>query len=119
MERKSLKDRLKQFTNAIPFMEGRERGDLKDVCGRIVTICDYGFMAETKKSKDPVVVLALAEYPDKFFFGGQVITEQMRQLDDEGYREEILAEGIPVVFENRTSKATGNPYMAANYDVMI
>ena len=119
MEKKSLKDRLKQFNNGIPFMEGREPGELKDLTGQIVTIVDYGFLAQTKQSKEPVAVLALKEHPEKFYFGGQVITDQLKQLDDEGYHDEIIAEGIPVVFEQRKSGKTGNTYMAARYDVIL
>lgn len=115
--RKTLAERLQQFNSTvIPFMETREQGDLKDVVGRIVTICDYGFLRQTKQSKDPVAVLCLKEHPEYFYFAGQVITDQLRQLDDEGYHDEIIAEGIPVVFEQRKSNKTGNTYMAANYN---
>ena len=119
MERKSLQDRVKQFNSGIPFMEGREPGELKDVVGRIVTIIDYGFLAQTKQSKEPVAVIALKEHPEYFYFGGQVITDQLRQLDEECYGEDIRTEGLPVVFELRKSNKTGNSYMAANYNVII
>lgn len=118
--RKTLAERLEQFNGtAIPFMDTREQGDLKDVVGRIVTICDYGFLRETRQSKDPVAVICLKEHPEYFYFAGQVITDQLRQLDDEGYHDEIVTEGIPVVFEQRVSKKSGNTYMAANYNVNL
>ena len=118
--KKTLAERLQQFNSTgIPFMETREQGDLHDVIGRIVTICDYGFLRQTKQSKEPVAVICLKEHPEYFYFTGQVITDQLRQLDDEGYHDEIISEGIPVVFEQRKSNKTGNTYMAANYNVTL
>lgn len=118
--RKTLAERLEQFNSTgVPFMETRAQGDLKDVVGRIVTICDYGFLRETRQSKEPVAVICLKEHPEYFYFAGQVITDQLRQLDDEGYHDEIVTDGIPVVFEQRVSKKSGNIYMAANYNVNL
>lgn len=95
----------------VPFMEGREKaGELP--MGSEVTIDDYGYI----DGKDgEYVVLSLREFPKSFFFGGQVVTEKMQEIDkmftSATEKNQQLAEGIPVVFEKKTNKAGKRDYV--------
>lgn len=100
--RKSLKDRAKEFSVQLPFMEGREKGDVKELVGQISTITDYGFL-KGEKGNDYVVFIT-AERKDKFYFGGQVLTDQLQQLEAEGYHEEIVNDGLPALLTEKKSK---------------
>ena len=100
--RKSLKDRAKEFTVSLPFMEGREKGDMKELHGQVSTICDYGFLTGDKGNDYAVFIVR--ERNSKFYFGGQVLTDQLQQLEAEGYHEEIQEEGLPVLFGEKKSK---------------
>jgi hypothetical protein len=100
--RKSLKERSKEFSVRLPFMEAREKGEIKDILGQVCTIRDYGFL-KGEKNNDYVVIVT-DEYPKTFYFGGQVLTDQMQQLEAEGYHDEINEAGLPFVMTEKKSK---------------
>ena len=99
---KSLKERAKEFAVRLPFMEGRDKGETKDLVGTINTITEYGFLPNDKG--EVYAAFIVAERSDKFYFGGQVLTDQLAQLDAEGYHEAINAEGLPMLMTEKKSK---------------
>lgn len=100
--RKSLKERAKEFSVQLPFMDGRNKGDAKELIGQVSTITDYGFLSG-EDGKEYVVFIT-AERKKKFYFGGTVLTDQMLQLEAEGYHDDIIAEGLPVLMTEKRSK---------------
>lgn len=100
--RKALKDRAKEFSVQLPFMDGREKGDAKELVGQVSTISDYGFL----KGDDgrEYVVFIVKERAKTFYFGGTVITDQMQQLEAEGYHGDIVSEGLPMLMTEKQSK---------------
>lgn len=100
--KKSLKDRAKEFSVQLPFMDGREKGESEELLGQISTIVDYGFLTGDKGNDYAVFIVK--ERSNKFYFGGQVLTDQLQQLEAEGYHEEIVNEGLPVLFGQKKSK---------------
>lgn len=109
---KSLKERAKEFSVRLPFMEGRDKGELKKLNGMVSTICDYGFLSDDKG--EAYVVFITRERAKEFFFGGQVLTDQLAQLEAEGYRDAILTEGLPVLFGEKKSK-NGRSYTTVEF----
>lgn len=109
---KSLKERAKEFSVRLPFMEGRDKGDLKKLAGQVSTICDYGFLTDDKG--EAYVVFITKERAKEFFFGGQVLTDQLSMLDAEGYRPAIESEGLPVLFGEKKSK-NGRSYTTVEF----
>ena len=100
--RKSLKERAKEFGVQLPFMEGRDKGDTSELLGQVCTIENYGFL---KGEKDNTyVVFTVRERANKFYFGGTVLTDQMEQLEADGYRGDIEAEGLPMLMTEKKSK---------------
>lgn len=99
---KSLRDRAKEFSVQLPFMEGREKGDTKELVGQVSTIADYGFL----KGDDgrEYVVFITKERSKTFYFGGTVLTDQLQQLEAEGYHEAIVDEGLPMLMTEKKSK---------------
>ena len=100
--KKALKERAKEFSVRLPFMEGKEKGELKEVLGMICTINDFGFLKGDQNND--YAVFTVKEIEKKFFFGGQVLTDQLQQLEAEGYHEDIITEGLPVLFTEKKSK---------------
>ena len=100
--KKALKERAKEFSVSLPFMEGREKGEMKELHGQVSTIVDYGFLTGDKGND--YVVFIVKERAKTFYFGGQVLTDQLQQLEAEGYHEDIIAEGLPVLFGEKKSK---------------
>lgn len=107
--RKSLRDRAKEFSSNLPFMDGREKGDVKDLAGLQCTIREYGFLTNDKG--DTYSVFTIDQDTKKFYFGGMVLTDQLQQLEEEGYRDAILEEGLPARFTLRKAKKGGKEYM--------
>lgn len=100
--RKSLKDRAKEFSVQLPFMDGREKGDSEKLVGLVSTIADYGFL-KGDDNRDYAVFIT-KENSKEFFFGGQVLTDQLQQLEAEGYHEDVINEGLPMLMTKKTSK---------------
>ena len=97
-----LRARAKELQNSLPFMEGRTKGEMKRIVGTEVTICDYGFLKDEKEKE--YVCFIVREDPETFYFGGKVLTENMQELDADGYKEEITFNGLPVFFDTKMSK---------------
>lgn len=111
--RKSLRDRAKEFSVQLPFMDGREKGETKDLIGQVSTIVDYGFLPN--ENGEPYVCFIVKERSDKFYFGGSVLTDRMTQLEEEGFHDEIVESGLPVLMTEQKSKKTNRSYTAVEF----
>lgn len=100
--KKSLRDRAKEFSVRLPFMEGRDKGETKELLGQVSTITDYGFLRDDNGHE--YVAFIVKERSNRFYFGGQVLTDQMAQLEAEGYRTEITEQGLPMLMTEQKSK---------------
>lgn len=98
---KALKERLSELSSQLEIMQGREKGNLKDLFGKDVVIRDYAFM---KDDKDGYAVFIIDEDNEHFFFGGKVLTEALETLEAEGYHNEINQVGIRIVLNTKRSK---------------
>lgn len=99
---KSLQDRAKEFSVVLPFMENRDKGTLEGLYNIRCTINEYGFLKDENGSE--YVVFTIKEDDGNFFFGGLVLTENIKQLDEEGYQEEIFTNGLPIKLTKKKSK---------------
>lgn len=109
---KSLRDRAKEFSVRLPFMDGREKGKTEDLTGSINTIMDYGFLPND--NGEHYVCFIVKERSKHFYFGGQVLTDQIMQLDQEGYGAEIREAGLPVLLDNKKSR-NGRNYTTVEF----
>lgn len=110
---KSLKERAKAFDVQLPFMEGREKGETNELIGQVSTIADYGFIPND--AGEAYVVFITKERSNKFYFGGSVLTARMLELENEGYHDAIVAEGLPVLFTNEKSKKSNRSYVNVKF----
>ena len=103
----SLKEKAMSMNSGkgIEFMEGRTKGETEELLTLgTVTIRDYAFIEGTEGE---YAVFVVDEIKDEFFFGGSVITQNLRSFSEEEH-EEVKSEGLPVKFEQRKSKAKRN-----------
>ena len=100
--RKSLRERAKEFDVRLPFMEGRDKGETKELLGTVNTIIEYGFLPND--NGEAYACFIVKERPGKFYFGGSVITDRLTQMEAEGYHEEIVELGLPVLMTEKKSK---------------
>lgn len=100
-----LKNSVKELTESgLPFMEGREKGEQKDLIGSIVNVNAFGFL---EGNDGKFLAFTVKEDNGRFFFGGGVATETFDKLTEIASIEEInqlLEEGIPVKFTEKMSK---------------
>lgn len=106
-----FKDFAKEKTTISRLMEGREKGATKDVVGEVLTLADFDIV---KNSQGFYTICIYKEYPDKFFFGGQIITEIITEAVDkfgeDSVREDIVKDPIQWVLEDCKSKSGVNSY---------
>lgn len=83
---------LREFAKAqkmvSPLMENRDKIDTKDVIGQELTLIDFDIVQTGMK---PYSVCVFREYPDKFLFGGTVMTDLLFKISEE-YGENYSAE---------------------------
>lgn len=108
----NLRERVNELGNNLPLMTGREKGDLKTIENKIVTIDQFGFLKDEKDMG--YVVFTVKEVIGEFFFGGSVLTEDLIELEQEGYREEIEKDGLPILLTRKMSK-NKREYTAVTY----
>lgn len=100
----ALKDKATKLNNdQLACMKGRDKGETFPT-GSPVTIVDYGFLPG---DDGDYVVLVFAEFVDKFFFGGSVVTDKIKELDKDltdDERKELEKDGLPVLFTEKQSK---------------
>ncbi len=105
---KSLKARAKEMTAAqLPIMQGKEKGDTADLLGVIVTINDYDFMSG---DDGHYAVFTVVEDSGKFYFAGKVLTENLSELETDGYKASVQSEGLPMVMTMKKAKKGGRTY---------
>ncbi|MBA2861799.1 hypothetical protein [Methanococcus maripaludis] len=111
------RERLKEFhegRDGVPdIMRNRTQGELRDYSGKIVNMLDYeilkSYLYNTYYS-----VFILEEAPEKYFYGGKVITHELLDHEDAGLHVDVKKAGMKVKF---TEKAHSDPNKN-NYFVM-
>ena len=91
------------ITTQSELMEGREKGDMKTLVDiQPITISDFDFADDGKGEQ--YAIFTIKEHDATFFFGGGVITDHLKKLDSQGFKQDIQRDGLPVLFENKKSK---------------
>ena len=111
--KKSLKERAKEFDIQLPLMEGREKGETDELIATVCTIKEYGFLPN--EAGEPYAVFTVKEIPDKFFFGGSVLTARLTELEADGYHNVIVEEGLPVLMTKAKSKKNKREYVNVEF----
>lgn len=92
----------------IEFMVGREKAELP--MGQILTVVDYDYL---NGDNGEYVVFICREDQNHFFFGGSVVTDKFKKIDQafiEFEKEELLANGIELVATKKKSNSTKRIY---------
>lgn len=108
----SLKEKAQSMNsgNGIEFMANKNKGEMMELYDRVCTIMDYDFI---HGDDGDYVVFVIDEINDEFFFGGSVLTEDMKKFTDEE-KKELQENGLPVKFTQRKSK-NKRPYTAVEF----
>ena len=108
----SLKEKAKSMNsgNGIEFMANKNKGEMMELYDRVCTIRNYDFL---NGDDGEYVVFVIDEISDEFFFGGKVLTDDMKKFTDEE-KQEIIEKGLPVKFTQKKSK-NKRPYTAVEF----
>ena len=90
----------------IPFMEGREKGELEEILGKVCNIKDYAFI---NGDDGEYAVFIVDEIDDHFYFGGSILTQNLKAFTDEEH-EELRENGLPVLLTTRKTKKGNRTY---------
>lgn len=101
-----LMERLKmELANGLPFMDGREKGEV--TLGETMTVTEYGFL----NGEDGEFLVFITKEHKEFFFGGSVLTQKFKDMEAIFNADEIkqlLEEGIKIVLTEKKSKKNRN-----------
>ncbi len=108
---KSLKELVRELSNKLEIMNGRTKGENIDIASKSVTIIDYDFIHDADKE---YAVYVVKEFPELFFYGGMVLSEQLKTLDAKGAKDIIKTEGLPIKLTPIKSKK-GRSYFGVEF----
>lgn len=95
----------------IEFMSDRTKGETDELIGRVVTIRDYAFI---KGDNGEYVVFIIDENDDKFYFGGMVLTNNLKELSEEEHQE-LKQDGLPTLFKKQMNKKGKREYTSVEF----
>lgn len=89
----NINDLIKQAQeitkSGLPFMDGKEKLEVTgDVLGRKLTVDDFGYLDGDDGN---YVVIAPKEYPKHFIYGGSVVTDAFKKLEEKMGNENMTA----------------------------
>lgn len=101
----TLAERARKLREVSRLMVGREKLETMDALERDLTVLDAEIVGEGTDNEYAVVVFA--EEPDKFLFGGMVLTDLIKDLKAQLASENLdLSDQLRATFRN--DKKTGN-----------
>lgn len=108
----SLKEKMLKMNSGegIPFMQGRTKGETEELLGKKLTIRNFGFI---NGNDGEYVVFIVDEIEDKFYFGGSVLTTDLKAISEEEITE-VNENGLPIMLEERKSK-NNRKYVAVTF----
>lgn len=109
----SLKEKAKSMNagQGIEFMSDRTKGETDELIGRVVTIRDYAFI---NGDDGEYAVFIIDENDDKFYFGGMVLTNNLKELTDEEHQE-LKNDGLPALFKKQMNKKGKREYTSVEF----
>lgn len=96
-----LKNQAEKMTAQTELMEGRDKGEMSSMLNLPLVITDFDFL---EGDNGQYAVIVFKDESKHFFFGGGVISDHLAKLEEDGFKEVIQQEGLPVRFESKKSK---------------
>lgn len=68
----------KSVTIPSKLMEGREKMETADIIGEPMTLRELGVIEQN--GKEPYVIMVFEQHPDKYLYGGSVVTDKLLRM---------------------------------------
>ena len=99
-----------KFSNeGVPFMEGAEKRDIRELVGKPIHIAEFGFI---KGDNGEFGVFRVAEKEGAFYFAPSVITDILRTIRDDSM-EDYLSKTESVIVSQESKK--GREYFSIEF----
>lgn len=98
-----------QSAAGIDFMEGSEKKDIRDLVDMPIHIVDFGFI---KGDNGEFGVIKVEESEGAFYFTPKVISENLKQIDEDGMRGLLAKTEVVIRFEHSKK---GRDYFKLEY----
>lgn len=89
----------------LDFMQNGIKKSIREILGQTLQLDAYGIITG---ARGDYVAMHFRQYPENFYFGGEVIAEKIKEIDKDGMHEELKKENV--AFELKFSK-NGNEYI--------
>lgn len=99
---KDFLERVKELNNRSSLMDGKEKGANIEIEGKTVTLSDYEFRKDERG--ETYAVYTVKEIENTFFFAGMDLSQKLVTLDEEGYKEQIKKQGLPMKLHKLKTK---------------
>ena len=99
---KELFERVKELNKRSSLMDGKEKGENIEIVDENVTLNDYEFRKDERG--ETYAVYTVKEIENTFFFSGMDLSQKLITLDEEGYKEEIKKQGLPMKLHKLKTK---------------
>lgn len=93
----------------LDFMQTCTKANIRDIVNQVVHIDHYGIV---NGRRGDYTILHVREYPQFFYFGGEIITNVLKEVDKDGMHEALKQEDI--IFTVKQS-SNGNDYIAIQF----
>lgn len=102
MDLKNFTNKLKnKLKNKLEILDGKTKGDKRDILGKPVTISNYGFI----KSKDGDYAFFTIKENENFYNASSLLTDYLKQIDENGGHEDVVNEGLPILLTEKISSS--------------
>lgn len=105
-------DYLKNKHSRLEIMEGREKADVQDILDKNVHINNFDFLTG---EDGEYAVFTIVEDENNFYFASSVLTQELKDIQNDGMKEDAIAETISIKLYERKSKNGKRTYIAVEY----
>lgn len=105
-------DYLKNKHSRLEIMEGKEKADVQDLLDKVIHIDNFDFLTG---DDGEYAVFTVKETEGLFYFASSVLTQELKDIENDGMKEDALSETIAVKLYERKSKNGKRTYIAVEY----
>ena len=105
-------DYLKNKHARLEIMEGREKADVQDILNKNIHIDNFDFL---NGEDGEYAVFTITEDENNFYFASSVLTQELKDIEKDGMKEDAINETISIKLYERKSKNGKRTYIAVEY----
>ena len=105
-------DYLKNKHSRLEIMKGKEKGDVQDLLDKEIHINNFDFL---NGDDGEYAVFTIVEDDKQFYFASSVLTNELKDIENDGMKDDAIEETIAIKLYERKSKNGKRTYIAVEY----